>query len=108
MSGKLDHARHGLHEQLIMFSCQLRARAFKLSRSRLKRLDYGDKMMFRDRLMDVIRELDYLNEILDAGCSVIVDNLREDYRKEEKNPNPYHGGCVFPPHHSEYRKKEGS
>jgi len=72
----------GLHEQLIMFSSQLRSRCFKLSRSRLKRLDYGDKMWFRDRLMVVIRELDYLNEVLDAGCSVLVDNLYEDYEKE--------------------------
>lgn len=81
----MSHSKLGLHEQLIMFSSQLRARGFKLSRKRLKRLDYGDKMWFRDRLMAVIRELDYLNEVLDAGCSVLVDNLREDYRKEDSD-----------------------
>ena len=64
-------------EQLFILSRELRTQTLRVSKKRLSRLDCGDKLMMKDSLERIIRELRYVNEVMSAGCSVLVDELNE-------------------------------
>ena len=54
----------------------LKREAQKLTHRGVSRLDLGDRILVRDKVRFLLRELYYLNNVIESGCSVPVDALQ--------------------------------
>lgn len=62
-------------EKLRRLAKGVRREALEISLQKLARLDYSDRSLMARRLELVIQELQYIQTVCDARCSIVVEHL---------------------------------